>query len=162
MNATMIATMARITHILSFVLSLSFPLLTLFWSSGLLKTLRTKNHLVFSCDLSTWRLEEYLEMAKDNKQQQILAPPKHERGLRKTGYTITGYPFSQFGIPIILHAKKVRLEGQVWKETEADCGGIEGRQSLGQRHPKWLRNRHRITMPRLQIHGFDPDSIRGS
>jgi hypothetical protein len=63
-------------------------------------------------------------MPRDSKQQQILAPPKHERGLRKTGYTITGYPFSQFGVPTILHAKKVRLEGQSWKETEVDCGGI--------------------------------------
>jgi len=37
-----------------------------------------------------------------------LAPPKKERGLRKTGYTIAGYPFAQFGIPTIIHSKQVR------------------------------------------------------
>lgn len=63
-------------------------------------------------------------MPKDSKQQQLLAPPKRERGFGKTGYTISGYPYAHFGIPTILHARKMRLESQGWKETDIDCGGI--------------------------------------
>jgi hypothetical protein len=62
-------------------------------------------------------------MAKENRSA-VLAPPKRERGLRKTGFTIAGYPFAQFGVPTIIHARRVRLENMVWKETEQDCGGI--------------------------------------
>ena len=53
-----------------------------------------------------------------------LVPPKKERGLRKTGYTIAGYPFAQFGIPTIIHSKQVRLQNDGWRETDNDCGGL--------------------------------------
>ena len=55
---------------------------------------------------------------------EFLAPPKRERGLRRTGFTLAGYPFAQFGVPTFLHAKRMRLEGSGWKETDTDCGGI--------------------------------------
>ena len=54
----------------------------------------------------------------------MLAPPPKERGLRKTGYTVAGYPFAFFGTPTLIHAKKVELAGERWKELDADCGGL--------------------------------------
>ena len=62
-------------------------------------------------------------MPKEKKNRHLL-PPKRERGLRKTGYTIAGYPFAQFGVPTIIHAKKMRVESGGWKETDLDCGGL--------------------------------------
>lgn len=62
-------------------------------------------------------------MPKEKKNLHLL-PSKRERGLRKTGYSIVGYPFAQFGIPTIVHAKKVRAESSGWKETDLDCGGL--------------------------------------
>lgn len=51
-------------------------------------------------------------------------PPHKERGLSKTGYTIAGYPFARFGIPTIIHAKKVTLLKGGWQGTDSDCGGL--------------------------------------
>ncbi|MHB1908522.1 MAG: hypothetical protein ACYCQJ_06580 [Nitrososphaerales archaeon] len=62
-------------------------------------------------------------MSKGSKKESTL-PPKRERGLRRTGYTVAGYPFVQFGVPTILHSKKVILERDSWRETDLDCGGI--------------------------------------
>ena len=62
-------------------------------------------------------------MPKNARNQELL-PPKRERGLRRTGYTISGYPFAQFGVPTILHAKKVKLTTSGWAESDIDCGGI--------------------------------------
>ena len=62
-------------------------------------------------------------MQKHNRNEYTL-PPKRERALRKTGYLISGYPFAQFGIPTILHAKKVRRQSNGWLETDLDCGGL--------------------------------------
>jgi hypothetical protein len=58
------------------------------------------------------------------KKSSFLLPPKRERGLRKTGYSIAGYPFAQFGVPTILHAKKVKVEVNSLRETDLDCGGL--------------------------------------
>jgi hypothetical protein len=56
--------------------------------------------------------------------EKIRAPPQKERGLRSTGYTIAGYPFALFGVPTIIHARRVELAGEVWKEKNQDCGGL--------------------------------------
>lgn len=63
-------------------------------------------------------------MADWKKKNASIAPPKRERGLRKTGYTVAGYPFAFFGVPTIIHAKKVELKANEWRETEVDCGGL--------------------------------------
>ena len=60
---------------------------------------------------------------RDARRKAALPPPK-ERGLRKTGYNVAGYPFAFFGVPTILHSKKVELQGEKWRETDVDCGGI--------------------------------------
>jgi hypothetical protein len=60
----------------------------------------------------------------DSKTREYLAAPKRERSLRQTGYTIAGYPFAQFGVPTILHSKRVVLASGRWKATDQDCGGI--------------------------------------
>ncbi|MCL4519836.1 MAG: hypothetical protein M1587_11645 [Thaumarchaeota archaeon] len=62
-------------------------------------------------------------MQKKEKER-LVAPPQRERGLQRTGYTVAGYPFARFGVPTIIHAKKVELVGNSWKEKEADCGGL--------------------------------------
>jgi len=62
-------------------------------------------------------------MQKKEKDK-LLGPPPRERGLRGTGYTVAGYPFAFFGIPTLIHAKRVEFAGEKWKETEADCGGL--------------------------------------
>ncbi|MDG6996778.1 MAG: hypothetical protein JRN52_12720 [Nitrososphaerota archaeon] len=54
----------------------------------------------------------------------LISPPARERGLHGTGYTIAGYPFARFGIPTIIHAKKVELAGGTWRERNLDCGGL--------------------------------------
>ncbi|HZW55564.1 MAG TPA: hypothetical protein VFF30_04680 [Nitrososphaerales archaeon] len=56
--------------------------------------------------------------------ENLIQPPVRERGLRKTGYTIAGYPFAFFGVPTIIHAKRVELREQGWIEREEDCGGL--------------------------------------
>ena len=61
---------------------------------------------------------------QQKEREKILAPPPRERGLRRNGYTIAGYPFAFFGVPTIIHSKKVELVGEVWREKEADCGGL--------------------------------------
>ncbi len=62
-------------------------------------------------------------MQKKEKDR-LLAPPPKERGLRKTGYSIAGYPFAFFGTPTFIHAKKVELAGEKWRELDSDCGGL--------------------------------------
>ena len=54
----------------------------------------------------------------------MLSAPPRERGSRRTGYTIAGYPFAFFGVPTIIHSKQVELVGDVWREKESDCGGL--------------------------------------
>ena len=61
---------------------------------------------------------------RKGKLNAILAPPKRERGLRRTGYTVAGYPFAYFGVPTLIHAKKVEFKGGEWHETDIDCGGL--------------------------------------
>ncbi|MHB8567896.1 MAG: hypothetical protein ACYC7D_13990 [Nitrososphaerales archaeon] len=51
-------------------------------------------------------------------------PPPRERGLRKTGYTIAGYPFAFFGVPTLIHARRAEFVHGEWKESEQDCGGL--------------------------------------
>jgi hypothetical protein len=63
-------------------------------------------------------------MQKKLGKKEVALPPKRERGLRRTGYIVAGYPFAQFGVPTIVHAKKMTLEANGWKETDNDCGGI--------------------------------------
>jgi hypothetical protein len=58
------------------------------------------------------------------KRDDRLLPPKRERGFANTGYTIAGYPFVRFGVPTILHAKKMELASNGWRDTGQDCGGI--------------------------------------
>jgi len=58
------------------------------------------------------------------EREKLSTPPAKERGLRKTGYTIAGYPFAFFGVPTILHSKVVELSGDSWRETDRDCGGL--------------------------------------
>jgi hypothetical protein len=58
------------------------------------------------------------------EKDRLIAPPPKERGLRKTGYTIAGYPFAFFGTPTLVHAKKVELVGEKWRELDSDCGGL--------------------------------------
>ena len=53
-----------------------------------------------------------------------MASPAKERGLRKTGYTIAGYPYAFFGVPTIIHSKRVELLNGNWKEKDQDCGGL--------------------------------------
>jgi hypothetical protein len=62
-------------------------------------------------------------MQKKEKDR-LLSPPSKERGLRKTGYTVAGYPYAFFGIPTLIHAKKAEVVGEGWREMEADCGGL--------------------------------------
>lgn len=54
----------------------------------------------------------------------MIAPPAKERGLRRTGYSIAGYPFALFGVPTIIHSKQVELSNGMWKEKDSDCGGL--------------------------------------
>src|ERR1039458_6137385 len=61
---------------------------------------------------------------QQKEKERLLAPPARERGLRRNGYTIAGYPFAFFGVPTIIHSKQVELSGDVWREKEADCGGL--------------------------------------
>ena len=56
--------------------------------------------------------------------ERALSPPKRERGLRRTGFTVAGYPYAFFGVPTIIHAKRVELSGEQWREKEQDCGGL--------------------------------------
>jgi hypothetical protein len=56
--------------------------------------------------------------------EKTLSAPRKERGLRKTGYTIAGYPYAFFGVPTVIHSKRVELLGDQWKEKEQDCGGL--------------------------------------
>jgi hypothetical protein len=58
------------------------------------------------------------------EREKLLAPPARERGLRRNGYTIAGYPHAFFGVPTIIHSKKVELVGEIWKEKDQDCGGL--------------------------------------
>ena len=62
-------------------------------------------------------------MQKKEKEK-LLSPPLRERGLRRTGYTIAGYPFAFFGVPTIIHSKVVELVGEAWREKDIDCGGL--------------------------------------
>ena len=62
-------------------------------------------------------------MGKKEKEK-LIQPPPRERGLRRTGYTFAGYPFSFFGVPTIIHAKRVELAGETWRESDRDCGGL--------------------------------------
>ena len=62
-------------------------------------------------------------MQKKEKEK-LLSPPPKERGLRRTGYTVMGYPFAMFGVPTFIHAKKVEFSGDRWRETDVDCGGL--------------------------------------
>ncbi len=61
---------------------------------------------------------------KKSKINAALVPPKRERGLRRTGYTIAGYPFAFFGVPTFIHAKRVEFRNGEWRETDVDCGGL--------------------------------------
>ena len=61
---------------------------------------------------------------QQKEKERLIAPPPKERGSRKTGYTIAGYPYAFFGVPTIIHAKRVELSGEAWKEKEVDCGGL--------------------------------------
>jgi len=58
------------------------------------------------------------------ERDRLLSPPAKERGLRRTGYSIAGYPFAFFGVPTLIHAKRVDLVGEKWRETDIDCGGL--------------------------------------
>lgn len=69
-----------------------------------------------ACDLAK-RLQK-------KEKDRLVVPPPRERGLRKTGYTVAGYPFAFFGVPTLIHAKKVDLAGEKWRETDFDCGGL--------------------------------------
>jgi hypothetical protein len=69
-------------------------------------------------------LDFHLPGARREQIRKVAAAPPKERGLRRTGYTVAGYPFAFFGIPTILHSKKVELAGAKWRETDIDCGGI--------------------------------------
>jgi hypothetical protein len=61
---------------------------------------------------------------QNKERNKLLSAPPKERGLRKTGYTIAGYPFAMFGVPTIIHAKRVELVGGNWREKDSDCGGL--------------------------------------
>jgi hypothetical protein len=63
-------------------------------------------------------------MTRQKVKSTLVLPPKKERGLRKTGYTVAGYPFALFGIPTILHSKKVEVRTNALRETDLDCGGL--------------------------------------
>jgi hypothetical protein len=67
--------------------------------------------------------EQLLDLPKKEKER-LLGPPPKERGLRRTGYSVAGYPFSFFGVPTLIHARKVELSGDKWRETDIDCGGL--------------------------------------
>ncbi|MDG6905868.1 MAG: hypothetical protein JRN20_08800 [Nitrososphaerota archaeon] len=56
--------------------------------------------------------------------EKLFVPPTRERGLRKNGDTVAGYPFAFFGVPTFIHSKKVELLGNTWREKESDCGGL--------------------------------------
>jgi hypothetical protein len=58
------------------------------------------------------------------EKERLLSPPPKERGLRKTGYTVAGYPFAFFGVPTLIHAKKAELVRDSWREIDSDCGGL--------------------------------------
>lgn len=58
------------------------------------------------------------------ERDRMISPPPKERGLRRTGYAIAGYPFAFFGVPTIIHSKRVELAADGWKEKESDCGGL--------------------------------------
>jgi hypothetical protein len=64
-----------------------------------------------------------IKLQKKEKDR-LLAPPPRDRGLRRTGFTVAGYPFAFFGTPTLIHAKKVELAGEKWRETDVDCGGL--------------------------------------
>jgi len=61
---------------------------------------------------------------KKKEKERLLLPPPKERGLRRTGYTVAGYPFAFFGVPTLIHAKKVELAGEKLREMDVDCGGL--------------------------------------
>lgn len=61
---------------------------------------------------------------QNKEKEKLLSPPARERGLRKTGYTVAGYPYALFGVPTIIHAKQVVLVGGTWREKDQDCGGL--------------------------------------
>jgi hypothetical protein len=63
-------------------------------------------------------------LPKRKEREKVASPPPKERGLRKTGYTIAGYPFAFFGVPTVIHSKVVELSGGRWRETDRDCGGL--------------------------------------
>ena len=56
--------------------------------------------------------------------EKLSQPPPRERRYRNTGYTIAGYPYAFFGVPTILHSRRMTLQGGVWKEEGTDCGGL--------------------------------------
>src|SRR5579872_2738780 len=61
---------------------------------------------------------------QQKERERLVASPPKERGSRKTGYTIAGYPYAFFGVPTIIHSKRVELSGEIWREKETDCGGL--------------------------------------
>lgn len=61
---------------------------------------------------------------QNKAKEKLLAPPAKERGLRRTGYNVAGYPYALFGVPTIIHSKRVELSGESWREKEQDCGGL--------------------------------------
>lgn len=69
-------------------------------------------------------LEKIVNQLQKKERDRLLAAPPKERGLRRTGYTVAGYPFAFFGNPTLIHAKKVELAGEKWRETDVDCGGL--------------------------------------
>ena len=69
------------------------------------------------------RVRKQITLQKKEKER-LLSPPPKERGLRKTGYTIAGYPYAQFGVPTIIHAKRVEVQGDSFREKDVDCGGL--------------------------------------
>jgi len=64
-----------------------------------------------------------LGMPKKAKDK-LTQPPPRERRLRNTGYTVAGYPHAFFGVPTILHSKRMELQGGTWREQQEDCGGL--------------------------------------
>jgi hypothetical protein len=68
--------------------------------------------------------ENSIYALQKKEKDRLLAPPPKERGLRKTGYSVAGYPFAFFGVPTLIHSKKVELAGEKWRESDIDCGGL--------------------------------------
>ena len=65
-----------------------------------------------------------LESLQKKEKARLLSPPPKERGSRKTGYTVAGYPFAFFGVPTFIHARKAEIVGDSWREIDSDCGGL--------------------------------------